>query len=232
MKPNEGEQLQQEVEYEVDNLHKKISKRSKDSAESPEATTPTMSNDNNASSSSGSEANPKKMVNQLFSSIHFWKSNQPKTQGAPNAQAESLKRSDSKISIKQTPMNERSVEEGHVIYPEEQLQTSKQKFLTLLKIFINTFGLIFIAEWGDRSQLATIVLASTNNVGGIILGSIIGHTICSLLAVIAGALVAGWISVRVLTVIGGVVFIGFAITSLAIGFDNDDLEQIESDEPL
>jgi putative Ca2+/H+ antiporter (TMEM165/GDT1 family) len=90
----------------------------------------------------------------------------------------------------------------------------------MFKIFINTFGLIFIAEWGDRSQLATIVLASVNDVGGIILGSIVGHTICTSLAVIGGALVARWISVRVVTVIGGIVFIGFAIAQLAIGYED------------
>jgi putative Ca2+/H+ antiporter (TMEM165/GDT1 family) len=30
--------------------------------------------------------------------------------------------------------------------------------LKIFKIFVNAFGVIFLAEWGDRSQLATIVL--------------------------------------------------------------------------
>ena len=38
------------------------------------------------------------------------------------------------------------------------------------QLFVNTFTLTFIAEWGDRSQLATIVLAGINNVYGVIVG--------------------------------------------------------------
>jgi putative Ca2+/H+ antiporter (TMEM165/GDT1 family) len=80
--------------------------------------------------------------------------------------------------------------------------------------------LIFLAEWGDRSQLSTIVLATSNDVGGIILGGCLGHFICTTIAVIAGALVGRWISVKVVTIIGGIVFIGFAIGTLVIGFED------------
>ena len=72
----------------------------------------------------------------------------------------------------------------------------------------------FLAEWGDRSQLATIVLASINDIYGIIIGGILGHSICTGLAVIAGALIAKKISVRAVTFIGAIVFLGLAIASL------------------
>ena len=41
-----------------------------------------------------------------------------------------------------------------------------QRFSILFnsQLFVNTFTLTFIAEWGDRSQLATIVLAGINDV--------------------------------------------------------------------
>ena len=38
------------------------------------------------------------------------------------------------------------------------------------QVFLNCFTMTFIAEWGDRSQLATIVLAGMNNVWGVIVG--------------------------------------------------------------
>ena len=34
-----------------------------------------------------------------------------------------------------------------------------KKCLKIFKLFTNTFVMTFLAEWGDRSQLATIVMA-------------------------------------------------------------------------
>lgn len=222
MKPDEGDQLKKEVEDQVDNLHKKVNKAEQGA---PDPSGPELQSGSNNNLSGENDASSKKMVNQLFNSIQFWKNKKP-------AAATGSTKGDDYLTP-QIPYpdpamaDDKSAEEGSLLHQEEQPQTSKQKFFMLLKIFINTFGLIFIAEWGDRSQLATIVLASSNDVGGIILGSIVGHTICSTLAVIAGALIARWISVRVVTVIGGIVFISFAIASLVIGFE-DPASSIDS----
>jgi putative Ca2+/H+ antiporter (TMEM165/GDT1 family) len=98
-----------------------------------------------------------------------------------------------------------------------------ENFKTLLKLFANCFTMTFLAEWGDRSQLATIVLASNYNVWGVCVGASLGHFILTGFAVIAGAIVAKKISVRVITVIGGLVFLGFAIASLVRGLLDDEL---------
>lgn len=47
------------------------------------------------------------------------------------------------------------------------------------QIFINAFTLTFLAEWGDRSQIATIGLAASSDVVGVTVGSIIGHAACT-----------------------------------------------------
>ena len=86
--------------------------------------------------------------------------------------------------------------------------------LKVFKVFIKCFTMTFIAEWGDRSQLATIVLAGLNNVWGVILGGCAGHTVCTAAAVLVGMIVAKFISARVITFIGALVFIGFAIASI------------------
>lgn len=72
----------------------------------------------------------------------------------------------------------------------------------------------FLAEWGDRSQLATIVLAARENVSAVVIAGLIGHGICTGLAVLGGRMIAQRISVRTVTLIGGVVFLLFAVTAL------------------
>jgi len=84
------------------------------------------------------------------------------------------------------------------------------------KIFIEAFTLTFLAEWGDRSQLTTIILAARENVAGVTLGGTLGHAICTGIAVLGGRIIAQRISVRTVTLIGGVVFILFALSALIL----------------
>ena len=46
-------------------------------------------------------------------------------------------------------------------------------------IFLEAFVLTFLAEWGDRSQIATITLATHKNPVGVTIGGVIGHSICT-----------------------------------------------------
>ena len=77
-------------------------------------------------------------------------------------------------------------------------------------IVVEAFSLIFLAEWGDRTQFATIALAAANNPLGITLGSIVGHAICAAIAVMCGRFVCGRISERTITTLGGALFLIFA----------------------
>lgn len=78
-------------------------------------------------------------------------------------------------------------------------------------VLVEAFSLTFVAEWGDRTQFATITLATAQNPYGVFLGAVLGHAICAAIAVICGKLVAGRLSERLLTAIGGVLFIGFGL---------------------
>jgi len=78
------------------------------------------------------------------------------------------------------------------------------------RIFLQAFGLTFLAEWGDRSQFATIILASQNNAYGVCLGGIIGHMICTGIAVLGGRFLAQKVDPKYVTIVGALVFLGFA----------------------
>lgn len=79
-----------------------------------------------------------------------------------------------------------------------------------LGIVFQAFWLTFVAEWGDRTQFATVALAAAKHPLGVTAGAILGHTICAAIAVIGGRLIANRISERLLTAIGGGLFILFA----------------------
>ncbi|HYW21493.1 MAG TPA: TMEM165/GDT1 family protein [Nodularia sp. (in: cyanobacteria)] len=89
----------------------------------------------------------------------------------------------------------------------------QRKSKTPLAIFIEAFTLTFVAEWGDRTQIATIALAARYNVVAVAAGAVLGHVICTAIAVIGGKLIAGRISERQLTFAGGCLFLLFGIVA-------------------
>lgn len=81
--------------------------------------------------------------------------------------------------------------------------------LFLGPVFVQAFVLTFLGEWGDRSQIATIALGAAHNVYVVSLGTIIGHSCCTGLAVVGGRYIATKISVKQVTYGGSVLFLLF-----------------------
>ena len=84
-------------------------------------------------------------------------------------------------------------------------------------IVIQAFALTFMGEWGDRTQFATIALAAANNPWGVTAGAILGHAICAAIAVVGGRLLAAHLSEKVITALGGLLFIVFGIVAWVEG---------------
>ncbi|MEH1792232.1 MULTISPECIES: TMEM165/GDT1 family protein [unclassified Nostoc] len=111
--------------------------------------------------------------------------------------------------------NPEVVEEAEAAVKKADLELPKQK--TPLAIVIEAFILTFMAEWGDRTQIATIALAAGNNPIGVTIGAILGHAICAAIAVIGGKMIAGRISERQLTFVGGCLFLVFGVVAAIEG---------------
>ncbi len=82
------------------------------------------------------------------------------------------------------------------------------------KIVITVLTAIFLAEWGDRSQLGAIVLTATRNMMGVIIGGGIAIGLCAGLAAYAGQFLTKYVSVRHLTYVGAGLFVFFAFESI------------------
>ena len=89
----------------------------------------------------------------------------------------------------------------------------------LSPVLVETFVITFLAEWGDRSQIATIGLAASSDPVGVTIGGIAGHAVCTGAAVIGGRHMAEHISERAVAIAGGVLFCLFGAHSLVTGLE-------------
>ncbi|CDW60331.1 transmembrane protein 165 [Trichuris trichiura] len=148
-------------------------------------------------------------VKMLHSAYHM--TDMAAAEELEEAQAEIQKRETKSSSSRSSPAD---LESGSVSYREGIRRFALLRFIGT--VFFEAFILTFFAEWGDRSQITTIVLAARESVSGVISGGILGHCLCTGLAVVGGRLVSQRISVKNVTYIGGVVFVVFAISSLLL----------------
>ena len=82
------------------------------------------------------------------------------------------------------------------------------------RVFWQALSLTFIAEWGDRSQIATIALAAAKDPYGVIVGGCLGHAMCTGLAVVGGKALGKTTDEKTVTKVGGIIFLLFAVHSL------------------
>ena len=78
------------------------------------------------------------------------------------------------------------------------------------------FALVFVAELGDRTQFATIFLATAPafTFAGLLAGTLLGHALVTWLAVGAGKWIGGRISEKWLYGLSGGLFLAFGLFSL------------------
>ncbi|MBW4649544.1 MAG: TMEM165/GDT1 family protein [Kastovskya adunca ATA6-11-RM4] len=99
----------------------------------------------------------------------------------------------------------------------ERAEKEKRGRMTSLAVLMEAFSLTFLAEWGDRTQLATMTLAADNSVWSVIAGGTLGHGVCTAIAVLGGRWLASYISERAIAYVGGTLFLIFAAITLIEG---------------
>ncbi|ERN15728.1 hypothetical protein AMTR_s00039p00041910 [Amborella trichopoda] len=78
---------------------------------------------------------------------------------------------------------------GEYVEAEELVKEKVAKKLatTPIEIIWKSFSLVFFAEWGDRSMLATIALGAAQSPWGVASGAIAGHLVATSLAIVGGS---------------------------------------------
>jgi len=116
-----------------------------------------------------------------------------------------------------TPEEHGELAEATEVVCKSSTSSGARKVSPALAALIETFTLIFIAEWGDRSMLATIALGAAQNPIGVTFGATLGHFTATMIAVVGGSLLSKKISERTVGIVGGCLFLVFALfTSLGI----------------
>jgi putative Ca2+/H+ antiporter (TMEM165/GDT1 family) len=116
------------------------------------------------------------------------------------------------IAMGESSVMEEELEEAEETVDESNVSKSTTKWAQLLSIF----GLVFAAEFGDRSFLSTIALSAAQNPLSVAGGAIAAHAIATGIAVSGGSYVAKYVSEKAIGIIGGTLFLVFAVTT-AIG---------------
>ena len=80
-------------------------------------------------------------------------------------------------------------------------------------LILSTFALVFAAEWGDKSFIATIALSAAASPAGVALGGAAGHGVATGIAVLVGDILGNVVSERMVKYTGGALFILFAIAT-------------------
>jgi len=86
--------------------------------------------------------------------------------------------------------------------------------LELLTTVLSSFGLIFLAELGDKSQLVCMTLAARYRHPPVLLGAIAAFLVLNTLAVVLGAALAQWIPDYALAIAVAILFGAFGVSSL------------------
>jgi putative Ca2+/H+ antiporter (TMEM165/GDT1 family) len=102
---------------------------------------------------------------------------------------------------------------------KKKTKTKTKTSAFLSSTVVETFVITFLAEWGDRSQIATIGLAASEDPFGVTLGGVLGHAVCTGAAVLGGKHMATLVSERAVAITGGALFVLFGAHALVTGVE-------------
>jgi putative Ca2+/H+ antiporter (TMEM165/GDT1 family) len=85
-----------------------------------------------------------------------------------------------------------------------------------LKVLLTVFGIVFLAELGDKTQLATLLFASRSpgNLIAVFVGASAALVLASAIGVVAGAFVSQYIGPKQLSYVAGAGFIVIGVWTI------------------
>jgi putative Ca2+/H+ antiporter (TMEM165/GDT1 family) len=113
------------------------------------------------------------------------------------------------------------------VTPELQQFLNKLSAIAVAMDFfplLASFGIIMIAELGDKTQLAVISLSSKRKSKSVFIGALLAFAVVDGISALVGGAIAAVIPAFWIGIGAGIVFIGFAVYTLA--FEKDEKREI------
>jgi Ca2+/H+ antiporter, TMEM165/GDT1 family len=88
-------------------------------------------------------------------------------------------------------------------------------------------GLVFVAELGDKTQMVALTFGARHKLTPVLIGVALAYMATNLLSVLIGGLLGATLPTRAIGIVGGVLFLGFAVWTLRSGGEDS-----ASDDPI
>ena len=95
----------------------------------------------------------------------------------------------------------------------------------MLSAFLVAFGVIFVAELGDKSQLLALTFATRYRALPVLVAITLSTAVIHLVSVLVGGAVGAALPRDAIALVGGLAFVGFGIWTLRGDDDDDDAEK-------
>ena len=91
----------------------------------------------------------------------------------------------------------------------------------ILSLLLSTFLTVFVAELGDKTQLATFTISGTSNKPlAVFLGSSSAHVLASLLGALSGGTISVFFPEKILKLIASITFLTIGVKLLVNSLSN------------
>jgi putative Ca2+/H+ antiporter (TMEM165/GDT1 family) len=100
---------------------------------------------------------------------------------------------------------------------ESFLKKNENTNNNIINLFDSIWAFCFTLIWteiSDKSQIAAIIIGATLDLFGVILGTSLAHMICSIIAIAFGRIFSHYITIKQITLIGGIIFVLFSLLFL------------------
>ena len=95
---------------------------------------------------------------------------------------------------------------------DDKNKNSKSVWLLCAELF----GFLCISEFGDKSEISTVAIAAVYNLYAVLIGTMLAYFFNIVIAAFLGHYIGQYLTEKMMSIIGGLLFVGFAIQIIII----------------